>query len=163
VLTTNRRAYRVNRVNRPPNFAGTRETTTHEGEWGGAEWSADHPGASGGSMAAVAMTDRGPFAVGHDGDGHAIVWSLGESPPAPIEPPDVDDLYAIAPIGGSILVAAPNAPSTPLLVLTQGGWAPLRLGSAETTTLRAVSADNGQFVVAGDGGLGVKVWRGSLD
>lgn len=34
MLTTNRRAYRVNRVNRPPNFAGTRETTTHEGEWG---------------------------------------------------------------------------------------------------------------------------------
>jgi len=129
----------------------------------GVAWSADHPSASGGSMADVTMTERGPFAVGHDGEGHATVWSLSESPPASVEPPDVDDLYAIAPIGGSILVAAPNAPSTPLLLLTESGWSPLRLAGAGTNTLRAVATANGQFVVAGDDGSGVKVWRGSLD
>lgn len=129
----------------------------------GVAWRGDHPSAGGGSLADVAMTDRGPVAVGHDGEGHATVWSLNESSPAPIEAPDVDDLYAIAPIGRSILVAAPNAPSTPLLVLTDSGWTPLRLAGAGTTTLRAVSAVNGQFVVAGDDGSGVKAWRGDLD
>lgn len=129
----------------------------------GVAWTADHPPAGGGSLADVAMTERGPIAVGHDGDGHATVWSLSESPPFPLEPPDVDDLYAVAPIAGSVLVAAPNAPSTPLLLLTDDGWSPLRLAGAGTATLRAVSAANGQFIVAGDDGSGVKVWRGSLD
>lgn len=109
------------------------------------------------------MTEGGPIAVGHDGAGRATVWSLSESPPAPLDPPDVDDLYAIAPIGSSILVAAPNAPSTPLLVLTESGWSSLKLAGAGTTTLRAVATANGQFLVAGDDGFGVKAWRGDLD
>lgn len=129
----------------------------------GVEWSFDHPVARGGSMADVAATDGGAVAVGHDGEGRASVWSLDESPPAPVEPPEVDDLYAIAPAGGLIVVAAPNAPSTPILLLTESGWSPLRLAGAGTTTMRAVSAANGQFVVAGDDGSGVKVWRGSID
>lgn len=129
----------------------------------GVAWRADHPSAGGGSLAALDTTERGPIAVGHDGEGHATVWSLSESPPALVEPPDVDDLYAIAPIAGSILVAAPNAPSTPVLLLTDNGWSSLRLAGAGTATLRAVAAANGQFVVAGDDGSAVKVWRGSLD
>jgi len=129
----------------------------------GVDWRADHPVAHGGSLADVAATDAGAFAVGHNGEGGATVWSLAESPPAPVEPPDVEDLYALAPAGRSILVAAPNAPTTPVLLLAQSGWSPLRLAGAGTSTLRAMSAANGQFVVAGDDGSGVKVWRGSFD
>lgn len=129
----------------------------------GVTWSADHPSAGGGSLADVALTDGGPIAVGHDGEGHATVWSLTDSPPAPVEPPDVDDLYALAPIDGSILVAAPNAPSMPVLLMSDSGWTSVRLTGAGTVTLRAAAAANGQFVVAGDDGSGVKVWRGSLD
>lgn len=140
--------------------------TSGPGVWrsiDGVEWIADHPVTRGGSLADVAAMEGGAVAVGHDGQGQATVWSLDASPPAPVEPPDVDDLYAIAPSGSSFLVAAPNAPSTPVHLLTQSGWSPLRLAGAGTTTLRAMSAVNGQFVVAGDDGSGVMVWRGRFD
>lgn len=129
----------------------------------GASWSADHPQVAGGSLADVASTEGGPVAVGHDGEGHATVWALRHTPPVAIEPPDVDDLYGVTGIGDSILVAAPNAASTPLLFLTESGWTPLRLTGAGSSTLRAVAASGQGFLVAGDDGSSVLAWRGSLD
>jgi hypothetical protein len=106
-------------------------------------------------MAAVTLTGRGPVAVGHDGQGDAIVWILG-SEPERLEGPDVPDLTSVASLAGGIVAGTSTTSASPVWILADA-WTRVSLELA-SATIKAVAATGTGFAIAGDDDVVIRVW-----
>lgn len=117
----------------------------------GLTWAIDELSTPGSLTAAVA-TSSGVIAVGQDGSGSAMVWSLSELMPRRLEPPDLPDLNRVALSDDRLLVASPSPVRRPVHLMRDGSWEPVELGTGDLGSVRALAASSTHVAVAGDDG-----------
>lgn len=135
--------------------------TTGPGVWrspNGIEWEAQEV-PSGGSMAGAVDTDRGPLAVGHDGE-NATVWLLA-APAERLDAPDTRALNSVVVVDQHPVVAT-TSPGSHVWIQTADGWTAVELEVDNRFNIRSLAAQGTMVMAAGDDGTSIRTYASDL-